>query len=138
VIDPRCLAALAAPTFDDWDDLPETWGSFNFYLHGLPTQALTDPLPCRPYSAFVLESYRWRPVLPAGLAHAVTETFTYNGMVIPKGAIITGNTWSVHRDPSLFDAPDEFQPERWLTHCTDGARTINREMKHTQFGFGRR
>ncbi|ORY90731.1 cytochrome P450 [Leucosporidium creatinivorum] len=108
----RVVGRDRPPTFDDWEDLPETW-------------------------AFVLESYRWRPVLPAGLAHAVTETFSYEGFVIPKGAIITGNTWSVHRDPALYTDPEEFQPSRWLLK-KDGITSINRELKHTQFGFGRR
>ena len=53
----------ALPSFDDIDELP--------YLR-----------------AVFLESTRWMPILPLGLAHAAYTEDEYNGFRIPKGAVI--------------------------------------------------
>ena len=47
-----------------------------------------------PYTvALYKEVMRWHPLLPLGVAHAVTEDDVVNGYFIPKGAIVFGNTW---------------------------------------------
>lgn len=35
--------------------------------------------------------YRWRPVAPTGVAHAVTQDDYYEGYFIPKGATVYAN-----------------------------------------------
>jgi len=45
------------------------------------------------------EVYRWQPVVPMGVAHAVTQDDTYGGYFIPKGTLIIGNIW-FNRSPS--------------------------------------
>jgi len=35
------------------------------------------------------------------------------GHRIPKGANVLLSPWVVHRDPAVWDAPDEFRPSRW-------------------------
>lgn len=48
------------PTFEDWESLPYT-------------------------EAIMREILRWKPVLPLGVAHRVTEDDIYKGYLIPKG-----------------------------------------------------
>lgn len=52
-----------------------------------------------PYvNAICKETMRWMPIVPFAVPHAVTEEDEYNGMRIPKGAMIIPNVWLV----SLF------------------------------------
>ena len=47
-----------------------------------------------PYVEAVLkETLRWNPVAPMGLPHAASEEGVYEGMRIPKGAIMMANIW---------------------------------------------
>ncbi len=38
--------------------------------------------------AILLEAIRWKPILPLGLPHAVTQDDEYDGYLIPKGATV--------------------------------------------------
>ncbi|KIM47190.1 hypothetical protein M413DRAFT_440696 [Hebeloma cylindrosporum] len=98
-----------APTFADQENLPQTM-------------------------AFVLETYRWRPVSAGGFAHKATKDIIWENYLIPKGASVIGNVWSVGRDPAYFPDPERFDPQRWLTK---GGR-LRDELKSYTFGFGRR
>ncbi|KAF9045693.1 cytochrome P450 [Hymenopellis radicata] len=82
-------------------------------------------------TAFILETYRWRPVAGSGFAHRATKDDRYR---IPKGAIVTGNHWSICRDPLFFEDPEEFRPDRWL----NSQGRIKEDVTFFNFGFGRR
>ncbi|KAG6828014.1 hypothetical protein H0H87_003076 [Tephrocybe sp. NHM501043] len=84
--------------------------------------------------AFVLESFRWRPVTAGGFPHKATKDIIWKDYVIPKGATVIGNVWSVGRDPSVFPDPEKFNPQRWLRE--DG--TLREDLRSYPFGFGRR
>ncbi|KAE8386044.1 cytochrome P450 [Aspergillus alliaceus] len=87
-------------------------------------------LPSLPYvHAFASEVLRWRPVVPGGLHHAVTETDCYMGHKIPKGTMIILNHWSLEFDPTFFPDPENFDPERWIQGSY---------IPSSAFGFGRR
>ena len=61
--------------------------------HRLPEFGDRESLP---YIGLVCkELYRWRPVVPLGIAHAVTRDDTYGEYFIPKGTLVFGNAWSV-------------------------------------------
>lgn len=50
--------------------------------------------PKLPYlNAMLKETLRWEPVTPMGMPHMSTEDDIYQGYFIPKGSIVTGNTW---------------------------------------------
>lgn len=49
-----------------------------------------------------------------------------------------GNHWGIHRDPEYYPDPETFNIERWLIKDDTGGYKLNKEMKHFQFGFGRR
>ncbi|KZT26045.1 cytochrome P450 [Neolentinus lepideus HHB14362 ss-1] len=84
--------------------------------------------------AFVLETFRWRPVSAGGFAHRATEDIFWNQYCIPAGSVVIGNHWSIGRDPEVFPEPDTFKPQRWL----DDEGRIRRDVKTVTFGFGRR
>lgn len=50
------------------------------------------------------------PFLPRELAHdEVIGDYT-----LPEGSMVTMSTWVMHRSSELWEAPDEFRPERYL------------------------
>ncbi|KAK0199456.1 cytochrome P450 [Desarmillaria ectypa] len=85
-------------------------------------------------TAFILETYRCRPISISGIPHRASEDIIWNGYMIPKGSIVIPNHWSIFRDPEVFPDPERFDPQRWLT--PDG--TFRGDIKNYNFGFGRR
>ncbi|TFK35719.1 cytochrome P450 [Crucibulum laeve] len=91
--------------------------------------------PSLPYvEAFYREVMRWRPAMPMGVAHSVTEDDIYEGYFIPKGATIMSNIWAMTRDLTKYPEPEAFRPERFLS--PDGK--LNNDDTILTFGFGRR
>lgn len=88
--------------------------------------------------AFVKEVFRWRPVSSGGFAHQASETFSYQGYVIPKGTQIIGNHWSISRDPEVFPNPNEFRLQRWFVMEDIAKAEIRKDVNHVGYGFGRR
>ncbi|KIJ94940.1 hypothetical protein K443DRAFT_683373 [Laccaria amethystina LaAM-08-1] len=65
-----------------------------------------------------------------------TEDDEYDGYFIPKGTAVIGAAWSILHDPEVFEAPEEFRPERYLK---DGQIDPGvRDPVVAAFGFGRR
>ncbi|XP_072039153.1 cytochrome P450 2D26-like [Amphiura filiformis] len=58
----------------------------------------------------------------------------FRGYTIPKGTNITSNLYSVTRDPSVFDEPDVFYPERFL----DEKGQVKKIPGQIVFGAGKR
>lgn len=89
-----------------------------------------DDIPNLPYvNAFLMEVMRWRPLVPLGIPHSVTQDDEYMGYHIPKGATILPNHWALSLDEEVFDDPTSFRPERWIE---------NPKLPLDGFGFGRR
>ncbi|EIW83762.1 cytochrome P450 [Coniophora puteana RWD-64-598 SS2] len=93
--------------------------------------------PSMPYiEAIIREVLRWRPVVPLGIPHATAIDDYYEGYFIPKGAIVIMNAWAMSRDPSRFDDPESFRPER---HFTFNGKLIDSPLTTDPvFGLGRR
>ncbi|KAM0812515.1 putative Cytochrome P450 [Seiridium cardinale] len=92
--------------------------------------------------AMIKEVLRWRPVNKFGMFHATSEEDWYDGYFIPKGTIVVLNWWAIHRDPKLFENPDNFDPTRYLNKPNPAADYINianpYERDHFTYGAGRR
>ncbi|KAF8221472.1 cytochrome P450 [Tricholoma matsutake] len=97
-----------------------------------PTIADQDMLPQT--QAFVLETFRWRPVTAGGFAHKSTKDLIWKDYLIPKGSTLIGNVWSIGRDPAFFPDPESFNPQRWISEN----QKIRDDLKSFTFGFGRR
>ncbi|MBW0475941.1 hypothetical protein O181_015656 [Austropuccinia psidii MF-1] len=90
-------------------------------------------------TAFFCETFRWRPVSASGFMRATIKDDIYDGYFIPAGSWVIGNHWSIHRDPSVFPEPENFDISRWLTiDETKGKTVLRSDMRHFAYGFGRR
>ncbi|KAG7862528.1 hypothetical protein KL919_001658 [Ogataea angusta] len=55
---------------------------------------------------------------------------------IPEGTVVVMQPWSLHRDPTVFEQPEVFIPDRWLVDDEQKLKSMNRQMM--QFGSGSR
>jgi cytochrome P450 len=65
------------------------------------------------HAAFVNETLRVRPAVHS-VVRPLIAPLTVAGHELPAGVVLTLPIPLVHRDPRVFDAPDEFRPERFL------------------------
>lgn len=66
--------------------------------------------------ACVKEVLRINPMLIPGVQHFTDADITYQNHVIPKGTVLVTNTSFLNFDPSRYENPFEFKPERFLNH----------------------
>ncbi|KAJ2932193.1 hypothetical protein H1R20_g4888, partial [Candolleomyces eurysporus] len=99
---------------------------------------LISDRPSLPYvHAVIKELGRWYTVAPLSTPHVNTRDDEYDGYFLPKGTLIFSNGWAMMHDPSVFDKPFDFIPERYLTD--DGKIDASVPDANTAaFGFGRR
>ncbi|KAL6900812.1 hypothetical protein ACP4OV_005488 [Aristida adscensionis] len=99
-----------------------------------------EDLSSMPYlKATVKEILRLHPPVPLLVPHLSTADCEINGYLIPSGTRIMVNAWALGRDPTSWDRPEEFVPERFLEGGS--ATTIDMKGKDFQFlpfGSGRR
>ncbi|CAL5355994.1 unnamed protein product [Camellia sinensis] len=89
-----------------------------------------------PYlQAILKEVLRLHPVLPLMVPYCPSQTCIIGGYTIPKGARVFSNVWAIHRDPSIWENPLEFRPERFLDRKW-GYRGA--DFNYFPFGSGRR
>ena len=111
-------------------DIQEKVHNEIFDVIGLERPPTMRDKPNLPYTeACVLETQR----MALGVPHANTEDIIFRGYHIPKGTTIMSNLYSVHRNPSVWDKPYEFNPERFLDE--DG--TVHRREQIIPFSMGR-
>src|SRR5215204_6314756 len=72
-------------------------------------------LPRLPFARAVVEqTLRLYPPVPL-LARAASVPTEIGGHAVPRGALVLVVPWLLHRNPGLWDAPDRFAPERFLS-----------------------
>mgnify|MGYP001164248749 CR=1 FL=1 len=84
--------------------------------------------------AAVQEALRLYPPFWSFPRHAAADD-ELGGYHVPAGATVMLCPYLTHRHPSLWDAPERFQPERFLGGTTQGARP---RASYLPFGFGPR
>jgi cytochrome P450 len=62
--------------------------------------------------------------------------WTFEGIQVPAGTIISSSAPVVHNDPSVFPNPDLFVPDRWLRE--DGSYNVAMEQYLVAFSKGQR
>ncbi|KAL0351282.1 UNVERIFIED_CONTAM: Trimethyltridecatetraene synthase [Sesamum calycinum] len=81
-----------------------------------------------PYiDSIMMESMRLHPIATFLAPHCAAEDCKVAGYDVPKGTVILINTWTIGRDPKLWDSPLTFLPERFLGK--------NIDMKGSNFSF---
>lgn len=40
------------------------------------------------------------------------ESVTINDIYVEKGTMVTASAWVIHRDPEVWENPEEFYPDR--------------------------
>lgn len=86
-----------------------------------------------PYlNALVKETQRYWPIAPMGFPHNATDDLEYNGLHIPKGAMLLPAVWWFMHDPEVYANPELFDPERFLSPRNELDPALE------TFGYGRR
>ncbi|CAO2034693.1 unnamed protein product [Urochloa humidicola] len=95
-----------------------------------------EDLPRLPFlQAIVKETMRLHPVSPLLSPRVAREDASIAGYDIPRGTLVHVNVWAIGRDPAVWDAPDEFVPERFIGSEVD---VVGQDLELLPFGSGRR
>ncbi|RLN33027.1 flavonoid 3' [Panicum miliaceum] len=106
------------------------------HVIGLDRLVTEKDLSHLPYIEAVLkETMRMHPAAPMLAPHQAVEDACVDGYDILAGTVVFINVWGISRDPALWDAPEEFRPERFL-ESKIGMRGQDFEL--LPFGSGRR
>ncbi|MBX7433385.1 cytochrome P450 [Mycobacterium sp. Y57] len=73
--------------------------------------------------AVITETLRLRPTIPF-TARTVNRDVVVNDVFLPRGSMIFLYINGIHRRADLYDAPDEFRPERFLGTTPDPAHWL--------------
>lgn len=93
-------------------------------------------IPNLPYvESIVKETMRLHPVAPMLVPRLAREDCKVAGYDIKKGTQVLVNTWTIQRDPSIWENPNEFCPERFLEKNID---VKGQDFELLPFGSGRR
>ncbi|XP_024185717.1 cytochrome P450 81Q32 [Rosa chinensis] len=85
-----------------------------------------------PYlQGIISETLRLYPTAPLLVPHYTSDDCTIGGFDVPCDTIVMINAWAIHRDPTLWDDPESFKPERF-------ANGGEEPYKLMPFGQGRR
>nr|XP_011457550.1 PREDICTED: geraniol 8-hydroxylase-like [Fragaria vesca subsp. vesca] len=91
-----------------------------------------------PYlQAIIKETFRLRPVAPLLLPRKAETDVEIGGYIVPKGAQVLVNIWAIGRDPSIWDNPNSFMPERFLG-SDNQIDVMGNNFELIPFGSGRR
>ncbi|KAM3683738.1 hypothetical protein ACJW31_12G171000 [Castanea mollissima] len=87
--------------------------------------------------AIIKKSLHLYPPIPLSVPHEAMEDCHVYDYYIPKGTHLFVNVWKLHQDPRVWENPEEFLPERFLTsHANVDAS--GQHFEFIPFGSGRR
>ncbi|XP_063877132.1 cytochrome P450 2L1-like isoform X3 [Scylla paramamosain] len=86
------------------------------------------------FEAVLSEVNRIVSLSPLGIPHVASQDTQLEGYIIPKGAVLLPHLECCHKDPELWEKPDQFYPEHFLD--AEG-KFVNREGL-MPFAVGRR
>ncbi|KAG9776743.1 benzoate 4-monooxygenase cytochrome-like protein P450, partial [Aureobasidium melanogenum] len=90
------------------------------------------------FNAVLKESMRIHPSVGLLMErHVPAEGVEIQGHYIPGGTIVGINPWVTNRDPSIFQDPDTFNPQRWLDASEEKLKQMDNILE-LNFGGGSR
>lgn len=89
-----------------------------------------------PYTeACIREIMRYETLVPSGVAHSTMADTEFSGYDIPKGSLVFTLLGPAMHDPTAFEKPNEFYPERFLD--SSGKLCLSKDIT-IPFGAGKR
>nr|QNC49774.1 cytochrome P450 706G22 [Leucophyllum frutescens] len=88
--------------------------------------------------AVLKETMRLHPALPLMIPRCPPESATLGGFTVPKNTRVLINIYAVQRDPSIWENPTEFRPERFLDNVEQKSDFSGNNFGYLPFGSGRR
>ncbi|KAL6659451.1 hypothetical protein ACP70R_003491 [Stipagrostis hirtigluma subsp. patula] len=89
--------------------------------------------------AVIKETLRLRGPAPLLIPHFSMVDCNIEGYTIPSGTRTIVNAWALARDPSYWDNPEEFMPERFMEAGSASAMDyMGNDFLYLPFGSGRR
>ncbi|GJN05390.1 hypothetical protein PR202_ga23011 [Eleusine coracana subsp. coracana] len=99
----------------------------------LPTEKDAISLPF--IQAVMKESMRLHPATPLLSPRRCHKDASIGSYRIPAGTCVAINAWAIGRDPAVWEAPEEFRPERFMESKVD---VKGQDFDLLPFGSGRR
>nr|ATG29974.1 CYP76AA69 [Taxus chinensis] len=88
--------------------------------------------------AAVKEVFRLHPPIPLLVPHQAENSCEVAGYSIPKNSKIMVNVWAIGRDPTVWEEPLKFIPERFLEGDKSKIEYKGQDFELLPFGAGRR
>ncbi|CAL5374199.1 unnamed protein product [Camellia sinensis] len=85
--------------------------------------------------AVIKEVFRFHPPIPLLVPREARHDIKVMGYDVAAGTMVMINAWAIGRDPSVWDEPEEFRPERFLNSSIDYK---GMDFQLIPFGAGRR
>lgn len=82
--------------------------------------------------SIIFETLRLHPATPLLLPHMASDDCVVGDYNVPRDTLLFVNAWAIHRDPTLWDDPASFKPERFENGEGEAQKLI------MPFGMGRR
>ena len=98
-----------------------------------PTQVDKQDMPFM--EAVTCEVHRVTSQIAIDLPRMASEDVTIGGYHVPKGTEVLANFYAANHDPNVWDEPEEFKPERFLSD--DGLKFIQ-SNNFIPFSYGKR
>ncbi|KAI5056281.1 hypothetical protein GOP47_0028099 [Adiantum capillus-veneris] len=88
--------------------------------------------------AVLKETMRLHPPGPIMAPRVSIEECEVGGYIIPKGSMLLSNMWAIGHDPKIWEDPERFIPERFLTEKGALIDFFGNHFELLPFGTGRR